>query len=84
MSEATLFWSLKNLSELLEKHYETKVILLIDEYDVPLAKAFENGYYDKMVFLIRNLLEQMLKTNDSLKFAKKCCGIMIGKIIMKK
>ncbi len=69
MSEATLFWSLKNLSELLEKHYETKVILLIDEYDVPLAKAFENGYYDKMVFLIRNLLEQTLKTNDSLKFA---------------
>lgn len=69
MSEATLFWSLKNLSELLKKHYETKVILLIDEYDVPLAKAFENGYYDKMVFLIRNLLEQTLKTNNSLKFA---------------
>lgn len=69
MSEATLFWSLKNLSELLEKYYETKVILLIDEYDVPLAKAFENGYYDKMVFLIRNLLEQTLKTNNSLKFA---------------
>lgn len=69
MSEATLFWSLKNLSELLEKHYETKVILLINEYDVPLAKAFENGYYDKMVFLIRNLLEQTLKTNNSLKFA---------------
>ena len=69
MSEATLFWSLKNLLELLEKHYETKVILLIDEYDVPLAKAFENGYYDKMVFLIRNLLEQTLKTNNSLKFA---------------
>lgn len=69
MSEATLFWSLKNLSELLEKHYETKVILLIDEYDGPLAKAFENGYYDKMVFLIRNLLEQTLKTNNSLKFA---------------
>ena len=69
MSEATLFWSLKNLSKLLEKHYETKVILLIDEYDVPLAKAFENGYYDKMVFLIRNLLEQTLKTNNSLKFA---------------
>ena len=69
MSEATLFWSLKNLSELLEKHYETKVILLIDEYDVPLAKAFENGYYDKMVFLIRNLLEQTLKTNNCLKFA---------------
>lgn len=69
MSEATLFWSLKNLSELLEKHYGSKVILLIDEYDVPLAKAFENGYYDQMVFLIRNLLEQALKTNNSLKFA---------------
>lgn len=69
MKEATLFWSLKKLSQLLEKHYETKVILLIDEYDVPLAKAFENGYYDQMVFLIRNLLEQALKTNNSLKFA---------------
>ncbi len=69
MDEATLSWSLKTLSELLEKHYETKVILLIDEYDVPLAKAFENGYYDKMAFLIRNLLEQALKTNSSLKFA---------------
>lgn len=69
MDEATLFWSLKTLSELLEKHYGTKVILLIDEYDVPLAKAFENGYYDQMAFLIRNLLEQALKTNNSLKFA---------------
>ena len=45
------------------------VILLIDEYDVPLAKAFENGYYDQMILLIRNLFEQALKTNDSLKFA---------------
>ncbi|MBU3840357.1 MAG: AAA family ATPase, partial [Candidatus Ruminococcus intestinipullorum] len=44
MDDATLFFSLKTLSELLEKHYGTKVILLIDEYDVPLAKAFENGY----------------------------------------
>ncbi len=69
MDEATLFLSLKTLSELLEKHYDSKVILLIDEYDVPLAKAFENGYYDQMVFLIRNLLEQVLKTNNSLKFA---------------
>lgn len=42
---------------------------MVDEYDVPLAKAFENGYYDQMVFLIRNLLEQALKTNNSLKFA---------------
>lgn len=46
---------------MLAKHYGTKVILLIDEYDVPLAKAFANGYYDQMVFLIRNLLEQALK-----------------------
>ena len=69
MDEATLFLSLKTLSELLEKHYASKVVLLIDEYDVPLAKAFENGYYDQMVFLIRNLLEQVLKTNNSLKFA---------------
>ena len=69
MDEATLFLSLKTLSELLEKHYGEKVIVLIDEYDVPLAKAFENGYYDQMVFLIRNLLEQVLKTNSSLKFA---------------
>ncbi len=69
MSKAVFCSGLKILSELLEKHYGTKVILLIDEYDVPLAKAFENGYYDQMVFLIRNLLEQALKTNNSLKFA---------------
>ena len=69
MDEATLFLSLKTLSELLEKHYGTQVIILIDEYDVPLAKAFENGYYEKMVFLVRNLLEQALKTNNSLKLA---------------
>ena len=56
----------RNVQFLLEKHYDSKVILLIDEYDVPLAKAFENGYYDQMVFLIRNLLEQVLKTNSGL------------------
>ena len=60
MSEAVFCGGLKKLSGLLEKHYGTKVILLIDEYDVPLAKAFEGGYYDRMVFLIRNLLEQAL------------------------
>lgn len=69
MSEAVFCSGLRRLSELLAKHYGTKVILLIDEYDLPLAKAFANGYYDQMVFLIRNLLEQALKTNSSLKLA---------------
>lgn len=69
MSEAVLYGSLKVLSELLEKHYGRKVILLIDEYDVPLSKAFDQGYYDQMIVLIRNLFQQALKTNDSLEFA---------------
>ena len=61
--------SLQTLSQLLEKHFGQKVILLIDEYDVPLDKAFQAGYYDEMVSLIRNLLGNALKTNDSLYFA---------------
>lgn len=69
MSDTVLISSLKVLSMLLQKHYEKKVIILIDEYDVPLAKAFDNGYYDEMVMLMRNLFEQALKTNDSLQFA---------------
>lgn len=69
MNEAVLGNSLRQLSGMLEKHYGTKVILLIDEYDVPLAKAFANGYYDQMISLIRSLLGQALKTNSSLKFA---------------
>ena len=69
MNEAVLCSSLKVLSELLEKHHGSKAILLIDEYDVPLAKAFERDYYDQMVLFIRNLFEYTLKTNDSLKFA---------------
>lgn len=69
MSEGTLYSSIKVLSMLLEKHHNRKVVLLIDEYDVPLAKAFEHGYYDQMIILIRNLFEQALKTNDSLEFA---------------
>ena len=69
MTEAVFCDSLRVLSELLRKHYGRKVILLIDEYDVPLAKAYENGYYDRMILLIHNLLGQALKTNSSLKFA---------------
>lgn len=69
MEEGTLCYGLKFLSQLLQKHYGRQVILLIDEYDVPLAKAFEYGYFDQMVVLIRNLFEQVLKTNDCLQFA---------------
>ena len=69
MTDDILSDSLKTLSQLLYKHYGQKVILLIDEYDVPLDKAFQAGYYDEMVNLIRNLLGNALKTNDSLYFA---------------
>lgn len=61
--------SLRVLSELLCKHYDKKAILLIDEYDVPLDKAFQHGYYKEMVSLIRSLFGQVLKTNDYLHFA---------------
>lgn len=69
MPDSVLMDGLKTLSGLLRKHYEKKVIILIDEYDVPLAKAYEQGYYDEILFLIRNILEQALKTNDNLHFA---------------
>lgn len=69
MSYAALIDSLKTLSRLLAKHYHRKVILLIDEYDVPLDKAFQAGYYDEMVSLIRNMFGNALKTNDNLYFA---------------
>ena len=69
MTEGMAAASLQTLSQLLEKHYGQKVILLIDEYDVPLDKAFQAGYYDEMVSLICNLLGNALKTNDSLYFA---------------
>ena len=69
MDEATFCDSLRILSEMLEKHHKSKVILLIDEYDVPLAKAHANGYYGQMISLIRSLLGEALKTNSSLKLA---------------
>ena len=68
MEEDTITSSLQELTEVLEAHFSKKVVVLIDEYDVPLAKAYENGYY-KMVLLIRNLFGNVLKTNDSLAFA---------------
>ena len=61
--------SLRLLSQLLYRHYGQKVILLIDEYDVPLDKAYHHGYYNEMVALIRGLFGQALKTNDYLQFA---------------
>lgn len=64
-----LISSLQLLSQLLYKHYGQKVVILIDEYDVPLDKAFQNGYYGEMVSLIRGLFGQALKTNEFLQFA---------------
>lgn len=64
-----LKFSLKKISELLYKHYNRKVIVMIDEYDVPLDKAFQHGYYREMVALIRGLFGEAFKTNDFLQFA---------------
>jgi hypothetical protein len=61
--------SIRMLSKLLFKHFGQKVVILIDEYDVPLDKAFQNGYYKEMVSLIRGLFGQALKTNEFLQFA---------------
>lgn len=61
--------SIKTLSDLLYKHYRKKAVILIDEYDVPLDKAFQYGYYREMLHFIRGLLGEVLKTNDSLAFA---------------
>lgn len=69
MSEDTLTKSFQTLSDLLHMHYGKKVILLIDEYDVPLDKAFQYGYYQEMVSLIRDFFGSALKTNNSLYFA---------------
>ena len=69
MDEDTLESALQTLSELLFQHYGQKVIILIDEYDVPLDKAYQNGYYREMVSLIRSLFGNALKTNEFLQFA---------------
>lgn len=69
MKESVMLTSLKTLSQLLSKHYGKKVIVLIDEYDVPLDKAFQNGYYEEIVLLIRNLFSNVLKSNSYLHFA---------------
>lgn len=73
MTEPVMMGSLKLLCALLEKHFGQKVIVLVDEYDVLLAKANEYGYYDKMILLLRNMFQQVLKTNDSLQFAVTSC-----------
>ena len=69
MADDALADSLRTLSALLAKHYGRKVVILIDEYDVPLDKAFQAGYYDEMVSLIRNIFGNALKTNENLQFA---------------
>lgn len=79
MEEDTLVSSLQELTELLEIHFGQQVIVLIDEYDVPLAKANQNGYYDEMALLLRNFFENVLKTNDSLEFAVLTGCLQIAK-----
>ena len=69
MDDDTLYRSFKTLSELLYKHYNQKAVILIDEYDVPLDKAFQNGYYREMVSLICDMFGNALKTNEYLQFA---------------
>lgn len=69
MSDDVLYGSLQTLSELLYKHFNQKTVILIDEYDVPLDKAFQHGYYREMVALIRSLFGRALKTNEALAFA---------------
>ncbi len=69
-ADDSVYWTaLRLLSDCLYEYYEKKVIVLIDEYDVPLENAYFNGFYDKMIDLIRSVFESVLKTNDSLEFA---------------
>ncbi len=69
MDDSVLRNSLMNLTHIIEKYYDQKVILLIDEYDVPLDKAHNGGYYDEMASLVRDILSAALKSNDSIKFS---------------
>ncbi len=69
MSDDVLYGSLQTFSELLYKHFNQKTVILIDEYDVPLDKAFQHGYYREMVALIRAMFGRALKTNEALAFA---------------
>lgn len=69
MDEDTLESALQTLLELLYRHYGQKVVILVDEYDVPLDKAYQNGYYKEMVSMIRSLFGEALKTNEFLQFA---------------
>lgn len=79
MDEDTLESALQTLSELLYRHYGQKVIILIDEYDVPLDKAYQNGYYREMVSMIRSLFGEALKTNEFLQFAVLTCCLRVSK-----
>lgn len=67
------------LSKILYEYYKKKVIILIDEYDVPLENAFIEGFYDDMIFFIRTLMETALKTNDNVKFAVMTGCLRISK-----
>lgn len=79
MSDSTLTESILILSQLLQKHYKRKVIILIDEYDVPLDKAYQHGYYDQMSTTIRNIFNQALKSNESMQFAVMTGCLRISK-----
>ena len=98
MSETVFCGGLKILSKLLEKHYRLKVILLIDEYDVPLAKAFENGYYEQMIFQdyvnvfpenywintsSNDAVKKFIQMSDNLKTKREIETLLAGEEIIK-
>lgn len=79
MDDGTLMNALRTLSLVMHQYYGQKVIILIDEYDVPLDKAFQYGYYDRMVLLVSNLFSQSLKTNEHLFFSVVAGCLRIAK-----